>query len=149
MRYHAIPYVLTICLNCTVYMCICMFYLNPGPLDNNRTMGMISAEHTEECVKVKYNTESLRVLNNFSTFLCASQGGDRMSAYTEQMEQVRRNDLSHKAYLTDMEGAAYLSIGKTKFRAFAAQIGCKKRIGRRVLNDKAVIDAALKRGDIS
>lgn len=72
-----------------------------------------------------------------------------MSAYTEQMEQAKNNDLSHKSFLSDTEGAAYLSIGKTKFRQFAKQIGCRKRIGRRVLNDRAVIDAALKRGDAS
>lgn len=70
-----------------------------------------------------------------------------MSAYTQKMEQAKSNDLSQKAFLTDIEGAVYLSIGRTAFREFAQTIGCRKRIGRRVLNDRAVIDAALRRGD--
>ena len=70
-----------------------------------------------------------------------------MSAYTQKMEQAKSNDLSQKAFLTDFEAAAYLSIGRTAFREFAREIGCRKKIGRRVLNDRAVIDAALRRGD--
>jgi len=70
-----------------------------------------------------------------------------MSIYQEKLKQARASDLSNKAFLTDFEAAAYLSIGRTAFREFAREIGCRKKIGRRVLNDRAVIDAALRRGD--
>lgn len=41
------------------------------------------------------------------------------------------------------EGAAYMGIGKTAFKAYAAQIGAVRRFGRRVLYDKNVLDTAI------
>ena len=72
-----------------------------------------------------------------------------MSAYMTQMEKARTSDLSHKSYLSDIEGAAYVGIGRTKFRELARQIGCRRKVGTRVLNDRAMIDEALRRGDVS
>lgn len=68
------------------------------------------------------------------------------SLYQRQLEQARASDLSNKPFLSDVEGAVYLSLGKTAFREFAQRIGCRKRIGGRVVNDRAVIDDALRRG---
>ena len=70
-----------------------------------------------------------------------------MSRYLQQVEEARQSDLSTKSFLTDIEASAYTSLGRTHFRAWAEKIGCRRKIGRRVLNDRAVIDKALQRGD--
>lgn len=71
----------------------------------------------------------------------------KLSMYAEKMEKARQTDCTHKKYLSEWEGAAYSGLGKTTFRSWAVQIGAKRKIGRRVIYDRSVIDAALKRGD--
>lgn len=63
--------------------------------------------------------------------------------YNTKSEEAQNTDLSAKRWLNDFEAAVYVGIGRTTFRKWAEQIGCKRRIGRRVLNDKVVIDEAL------
>lgn len=70
-----------------------------------------------------------------------------MSRYLQQVEEARQRDLSKKQFLTDVEGAVYTSLGVTTFRKWAVKIGCKHKVGSRVVNDKAVIDAALRGSD--
>lgn len=62
------------------------------------------------------------------------------------MNEARQKDYSNRANLSDFEGAAYVGVSRNTFRRFAQDIGCRRRVGRRVLNDKSVIDQALKRG---
>lgn len=69
-----------------------------------------------------------------------------MSNYTEKLNEAKRNNFI-KPFLSDFEGAAYTGLGRTSFRAFAKKINCRRKIGRRVVNDRAVIDQALKRGE--
>ena len=66
-----------------------------------------------------------------------------MGYYARKTEEARYTDFSNKQYLTDWEAAAYTSFGRTKFRNWAEQIGCRRKVGQRVVNDKSVIDAAL------
>lgn len=70
-----------------------------------------------------------------------------MSYYAKKIDEARQTDLCEKRFLTDFEGAAYLSIGRTAFRKFAEKIGCRRKIGRRTVNDRIAIDEALQRGD--
>lgn len=70
-----------------------------------------------------------------------------MSYYAQKIEEAKRTDFSGKRYLTDFEAAAYTSLGRTTFRAWAKRIGCRHKVGRRNLNDRYAIDEALKRGD--
>lgn len=70
-----------------------------------------------------------------------------MSKYLQQIEAAKNTDFGSRRFLTDYEASAYLSLGRTAFRSWAEQIGCRRKIGRRVVNDREVIDAALKRGD--
>ena len=70
-----------------------------------------------------------------------------MDRYTQQIESANSTSLKDKAFLTIAEGAEYTSLGRTYFRQWAEQIGSKRKIGRRVIYDRSVIDQALKRGD--
>ena len=58
-----------------------------------------------------------------------------------------QTDYTSKPFLSEREGCAYIGVSATTFRAWAKAIGSKRKIGRRSLYDRAVIDAALKRGD--
>ncbi len=66
----------------------------------------------------------------------------RMKAKAEQA-----GDLSQKRYLNDFEGASYLGLSRSAFRIFAEKIGCRRKIGNRTINDRQIIDDALKAGD--
>lgn len=57
-------------------------------------------------------------------------------------------DTTNKRLLTDKEGANYVGIGVTAFRAWSERIGAVKRFGRRRLNDKSVIDQELDSGNM-
>lgn len=70
-----------------------------------------------------------------------------MSSYQEKLIEARQTDLSNKAFLSDAEGSVYLSLGRTAFMQFAKKIGCRKKVGNRVVNDREIIDRALKRGE--
>ena len=71
-----------------------------------------------------------------------------MSNFKREALQAESATLTDRAFLNDFEAAAYVGVGRTTFRKFAGQIGCRRKVGRRVVNDKAVIDAALQRGDV-
>lgn len=74
-------------------------------------------------------------------------GKDSHTYFQRKMQEARKRDLTKEPYLTDFEGAAYTKLSRTAFRRWAAQIGCRRKIGGRLVNDRAVIDQALKRGD--
>lgn len=67
--------------------------------------------------------------------------------FQKKMQEARSSDFTGKAFLTDYEGAVYTGVSRSTFRRWAAQIGCRRKIGSRLVNDRAVIDQALKRGD--
>lgn len=46
-------------------------------------------------------------------------------------------------WVTDVYGADYTGMGLTTFKKWAAQIGAKRKIGRKSLYDMHVIDAAM------
>lgn len=50
--------------------------------------------------------------------------------------------------ISDPEGAEYTNMGITKFREWSERIGAVRRIGRRRVNDKKVIDQFLDRGQM-
>ena len=66
-----------------------------------------------------------------------------MSRYLQQIEKARLSNLRDKSYLTDIEGCVYTSLGRSYFKKWAAENGCRLRIGRRVVYDRAAIDKAL------
>ena len=45
--------------------------------------------------------------------------------------------------LTQKQAEAYTGMGRTVLNTFAADIGARRKIGKKVLYDKRVIDAAL------
>lgn len=69
-----------------------------------------------------------------------------MNYYKEKMKEAQQLDFSDKNFLTDFEGAAYVGVSKNTFRKWAEEIGCRRKIGRRTINLKSVIDQALGRG---
>lgn len=54
-----------------------------------------------------------------------------------------------KRMLTEKEAQEYIGLKRAKCREFGEQIKCIKRIGRRVLYDKTIIDKALDNMDES
>lgn len=65
-----------------------------------------------------------------------------------KMREARRADYSNRSYLSDFEGAAYTGLSRTTFRKFAQRIGCRRKVSAgRVLNDRKIIDQALRGGD--
>lgn len=52
-------------------------------------------------------------------------------------------ETQEKRMLSEIEAQTYLGLKRSKTREFCAEHGCIVRIGRRVLYDKARIDAAL------
>lgn len=70
-----------------------------------------------------------------------------MSNFKPKALQAESETFTERAFLNDFEAAAYVGVGRTSFRKFAEEIGCRRKVGRRVVNDKAVIDKALQRGD--
>lgn len=52
-------------------------------------------------------------------------------------------EITVKRMLNDKEGAAYVGLGVTSFRAWSEQIGAVRKFGKRRLNDRMVIDQAL------
>lgn len=48
-----------------------------------------------------------------------------------------------KRLLSESEARAYIGLGRNRCREYCIQIGAVRRIGRRVLYDRAVIDRAL------
>lgn len=59
------------------------------------------------------------------------------------MYKRNASDTQNIRLLSADEGAAYMGIGKTAFRAYAVKIGAVRRFGRRVLYDKRVLDSAI------
>lgn len=51
--------------------------------------------------------------------------------------------IEDKRLLTETEAAGYTGIGRTTFRAWAAEIGARRTFGRAVRYDKHVIDKAI------
>lgn len=52
-------------------------------------------------------------------------------------------DIKEKRLLSTKEVQRYCGIGKNTARDWGREIGAERRIGRRVLYDKAIIDRAL------
>ena len=52
-------------------------------------------------------------------------------------------EAAEKRMLSIEEASQYIGQGETKTRAYMEEIGAVRKIGRRVLFDKAVIDYAL------
>lgn len=67
--------------------------------------------------------------------------------YTSRSEGPGQADISHKLLLKEQEGAFRYGMGRTKFRAWAAQIGAKRKIGRCSLYDREVMDRAVRKGE--
>ena len=61
--------------------------------------------------------------------------GDNMRAKEVQEIEAR--------LLTQKQAETYTGMGRTALTAFVAGIGARRKVGRRVLYDKRVIDAAL------
>lgn len=60
------------------------------------------------------------------------------------MNAMQRNvPIEEKRLLMEMEGATYSGMGRSYFREWAKQIGARRKFGRAVRYDKAVIDKAL------
>lgn len=58
--------------------------------------------------------------------------------------KIRENNVTTEKRLFDAtEVCAYLSLGRNKGIEFAKSIGAERKIGRRCLYDKAVIDRIL------
>lgn len=53
------------------------------------------------------------------------------------------NEAQNVRLMSMDQGAAYVGLGRTAFREYAAKIGAVRHIGRRVLYDKHVIDSAI------
>ena len=49
--------------------------------------------------------------------------------------------MNNKRFLTITEAADYLTLGKSKANSFCEAIGAKKKIGKRCVYDRSVIDA--------
>lgn len=60
------------------------------------------------------------------------------------IDAVKNTDISQKRMLSVVEAQAYTGLGATYLRKWAKEIGAFKKLGRRVLIDKTVIDQALK-----
>lgn len=56
-------------------------------------------------------------------------------------------DFSEKRMLSEKEAMEYVGLKRGKCREFGENIKCIKRIGRRVLYDRKIIDAALDADD--
>lgn len=68
---------------------------------------------------------------------------DKMFYGGFEMYKRNTNDTQSIRLFSVEEGAAYMGIGKTAFRAYAVKIGAVRRIGRRVLYDKHILDSAI------
>ena len=68
--------------------------------------------------------------------------------FKERVEKAKRTDLSKKAYLDEAEGCAHSTLGRTKFREWAKEIGALRKVGHRNLYDREAMDAAIRRGDV-
>lgn len=62
--------------------------------------------------------------------------------FKERIYIQMENNVS-KRMLTQKEAQEYLGLKQAKCREFGEQINCIRRIGRRVLYDKFIIDKAL------
>lgn len=61
------------------------------------------------------------------------------------MRERNKNYNAEKRLLDVSETCAYLNLGKSKGVEFAKSVGAERKIGRRCLYDKKVLDAALDR----
>lgn len=59
------------------------------------------------------------------------------------IDAVRNIDISQKRMLSVTEAQAYTGLGATYLRKWAAEVGALKKIGKRVLIDKHVLDAVI------
>lgn len=59
------------------------------------------------------------------------------------LDTVKAIDISQKRMLSVTEAQGYTGLGATYLRKWAEEIGAVKKIGRRVLFDKTVIDDEL------
>lgn len=49
--------------------------------------------------------------------------------------------MDEKRFLKELEGTQYTGLGRSKFREFAKEIGAVKKVGKRCVYDRKVIDA--------
>lgn len=59
------------------------------------------------------------------------------------MKKRKEHDDVAARLLNEQAGTAYTGLGRTSFRNWATSIGARRMFGRRVLYDRAVIDAAI------
>ena len=52
-------------------------------------------------------------------------------------------NIDNRRMMLELEGAAYVGMGRTNFRTWAREIGARRKFGRAVRYDKVVIDKAL------
>lgn len=55
------------------------------------------------------------------------------------------DNINNKRLLSIPEAGAYCGLGRSKITEFAQEAGAVRRIGRRVLVDRAALDAAIDR----